>query len=272
VCAGAVSLFLLIELRTTTPLLDLRLYTSLRYISGTLIAAALGVFFYASSFLVVLFAQLVLDFSVQHTALVLIPGSCTMILVALLAGWLVDRSEPRLPMLLGLTFYGVFCYLMVLADRRIGMVFLVWVYIFRGMGLGFLNAPVFAVATSGLNLQRTRAASSLLSLWLVLGGTFGIALLSTMLERWQTVHQTHFAEEQWLTSIGTQHALTAFTQLAATLGAGGGQATLYARSMLQGVLRREALVHAFNDGFALMISITLACIGVVLTMRIARQR
>jgi predicted MFS family arabinose efflux permease len=132
--SGALGLFLLIEWRTTAPLLDLRLYTNLRYISSTFVAVAMGVFFYASTFLTVLFAQLLLDLSVQNTALALLPGSIAMVLTSPLVGWIIDRSEPRGAMLLGLGFFAVSCYLMMLADLRIGFV-LSCGYIFSGLRL-----------------------------------------------------------------------------------------------------------------------------------------
>jgi EmrB/QacA subfamily drug resistance transporter len=266
------SLFFFIEWRTPAPLLDLRLYTSPRYISSTLVALAMGVFFYASTFLMVLFAQLLLDLSVQNTALAFLPGSIAMVLISPLVGWTIDRSEPRLAMLLGLGLFAVSCYLMMRADLRIGFVFLVWVYIFRGLGLGFLYPPVFVVATSGLPMHRTRAASSLLNLWVILGGTFSIALFSTLLEWRQTLHQTHFAETQMLTAAGTQRALALFGQIASSFGAGIVQAEFYAHGVLQGLVRREALVHALNDGFALILCLALCSTGAVLTLRIARGK
>lgn len=270
-CGFAVPIFLLIERYSSHPLIDLSLYTRLVYASGTLVAIVMGVFFYASSFLIILFAQLILDHSVQQSALMLMPGAVAMIIAAYTGGWLVDRFEPRVAMLLGLAGFCVCCYLMMLADRRVTIGFIAWGYIWRGFGLGFLNAPVFAVATSGLTPQRARMASSLLSLCLVLGGTFGISLLSTLLERWQTIHQARFAELQMLTSAGTQHALRAFTDLSYRLGLGPGEAGLYARGQLANILKREALVQGLNDCFAFVLLLALGCVGLVLMMRIVRQ-
>jgi hypothetical protein len=56
------------------------------------------------------------------------------------------------------------------------------------------------------------------------------------------------------------------------LGVGVGQAELYAHGVLQGLVRREALVHALNDGFALILFIALCGMGVVLTMRMTRSK
>lgn len=263
----AFALFFLATRRAAEPLLDLALYTSRRYISGTLVAFTMGVFFYSSTFLLVLFAQLLLDYSVQDTALSLLPGAAAMVVTSPFVGWLIDRIEPRVSMLLGLTLFIVGCYMMVLADLRIGFMFIIWVYIFRGLGLGFLYPPVYMLGISGLPPHRTRAATSMLNLWLILGGTFSIALLSTLLERWQTIHQIHFAETQVLTSAGTQQALAAFARLSGKFGSSAIQMEAYARGLLQGIVRREALVHALNDAFALVLVVALFSMAISLCIR-----
>lgn len=272
VCSVSFPLFILIELRTETPLIDIRLYTSGLYVKGTFVALTMGLFFHGSTFLIVLFAQLLLDFSVELTAFALLPGALAMVLTTPLVGWLIDRTEGRWPMLVGLGIYCFYCYIMMLADLRIGFVYVMWAYILRGLGLGFLYPPVYAVALRGISLERTRAASSLLNLQMTIGGAFSIALLSTLVESRQTLHQAHFAEEQVLTSVGTQQALTVFAQLASALGAGAAHLKLHALGLLQGVIRQEALVHALNDCFHIILLVALGSMGIVLTMRVARHR
>ena len=269
ICGVAACLFLFIEGRIAIPLLDLSLYRRLLYASGTCAAFILGVFFYSSSFLTVLFMQLGLDYSVQQSALALTPGAAAMIICALIAGWLVDRIDPRIPMTIGAAAFGFFCYLMLTADGRVTLGYFTWAYIWRSIGLGFLNAPVFATATSGLETDRARMASSLLSLSLVLGGTFGISLLSTMLERWQTIHQARFAETQTYDAIGTQHALNAFAGVWDQLGSQF--MDLHAHGTLAGFVRREALLHAFSDCFALLLYLSIVIGCIVVMMRIVRR-
>ena len=269
ICGVAACLFLFIEGRLDMPLLDLTLYRSVLYNSGTCAAFILGVFFYSSSFLAVLYMQLGLDYSVQQSALALTPGAAAMIICALVAGWLVDRIDARIPMTIGAAAFGYFCYLMLTADGRSSLGYFTWAYIWRSIGLGFLNAPVFATATSGLSAHRARLASSLLSLSLVLGGTFGISLLSTMLERWQTIHQARFAETQTYDAIGTQHALSAFSGVWDRLGSQF--MDLYARGTLTGFVRREALLQAFNDCFAFLLYLSIAIGCIVVMMRVARR-
>ncbi|MGQ4808199.1 Multidrug export protein EmrB [Candidatus Entotheonellaceae bacterium PAL068K] len=270
-CGVSLLLFVSIERRTAAPLVDIRLYRRSLYVKGTVVALMMGLFFHGSTFLTVLFSQLLLDFSVQLTALALLPGSIAMVLTTPVVGWMIDRSEARFPMLIGLLIYCVCCYLMMLADLRIGVMHIVWTTIIRGFGLGFLYPPVYALALQGVPLERTRAALSLLNLQVTLGGACSIALLSTLMESRQAVHQTYFAEEQVLTSVGTQQALMALTRLAHELGAHMAHLNLQALGLLQGIVRREALVHALNDCFQIVLMAALCSMVIVLTMRAARH-
>jgi DHA2 family multidrug resistance protein len=271
-CSLAFLLFIVIERRTATPLVDIRLYTRSLYVKGTMVALTMGLFFHGSTFLTVLFSQLLLDYSVQLTALALLPGAFAMVLTTPFVGWLLDRTDGRIPMVIGLVIYCLCCYIMTLADLRIGVTYIAWAYVFRGVGLGFLYPPVYTVAIQGIPLERTRAASSLLNLQVTLGGAFSIAVLSTLVESRQTVHQAHFAEEQTLTSVGTQQALATFTRLAHELGASVVYLKTYALGLLQGVVRQEALVHALNDCFQVVLLVALCSIGIVLTMRTVLHR
>jgi DHA2 family multidrug resistance protein len=171
-----------------------------------------------------------------------------------------------------MVIYAICCYTMLLADLRIGFAYVMWAYIWRGVGLGFLYPPVYAVAIQGMPLERTRGASSLLNLQVTLGGAFSVALLSTFIEARQTVHQARFAETQVLTSVGTQQALVAFTQLAHQFWSGVTSLHGQALGLLHDLVRREALVHALNDGFYAIMLVVLVSTGIILTMRTVRHR
>ena len=267
ICGTAFCLFFLIEWRSASPLVDLRLYRHVRYVSATLVALAMGLFFNGSTFLTVLFVQLLLDFSVQRTALALLPGSIAMALTTPLVGRLIDRADARLSTLLGLVVYGLSCSMMLWADLRIDFAFVMWVYICRSIGLGFLYPPVFAVATSGLPLQQTRSASSMLNLCVTIGGALSVAVLSTLVEMRQIWHHARFAEEQVLGAIGTQQGLAALSHLTVEAGSGVTSAGLQALGLLQGLLQREALVRAINDCFLLILLVTVVCVGLGMLLR-----
>jgi DHA2 family multidrug resistance protein len=195
-----------------------------------------------------------------------------MVLTTPLVGWMLDRMDGRVPMLIGLAIYGICCYMMMLADLRIGFVYIMWAYIWRGLGLGFLYPPVYSVAIQGVPLEQTRGGSSLLNLQVTLGGAFSVSLLTTLIDTQQTVYQARFAETQLLSAVGTQHALTAFEQIANAAGVGASYLQGYMLGLLHGVVRREALVHALNHGFYVVALVGFCAVAIILTMWTTRQR
>ena len=73
------------------------------------------------------------------------------------------------------------------------------------------------------------------------------------------------------TSIGTQHALSVFTELSTRLGISPELSGLYARARLSDALRREAFIQALNDCFATVLTLAICCVGLVLIMRMVRR-
>lgn len=96
--------------------------------------------------------------------------------------------------------------------------------------------------------------------------------LSTLVESQQTMHQALFAEEQVLTSVGTQQAFATFVRRVGNVGTSVAGTRMQALGLLQGVVRQAALVWALNDGFMLVCLSALGSMGVVLPMRMSRYR
>lgn len=86
------------------------------------------------------------------------------------------------------------------------------------------------------------------------------------------MRQALFAEEQVLTSVGTQQAFATFARLVGNVGTSVADTRMLALGLLQGVVRQEALVRALNDCFMLVCLSALGSMGVVVLMRMSRQR
>jgi hypothetical protein len=93
--------------------------------------------------------------------------------------------------------------------------------------------------------------------------------LGTDLDQRQQVRQALLAETQLLPAIGTQHALQTFEALASQVG-GSLPPALHAKVLLSNYINREALLLAFNDGFAFFVVISLC--GLVLSLFFRRAR
>lgn len=265
----ALGIFLFIEPRTTTPIVDVQAFRSPQYAIGIGLCCIAGAMFNGGPFLLSLFLQSMHDFSVQDAAMIMFPSSAFLVLFTPISGWASDRIDARYLMLLGYLCYAAFGLYMTFADLRLSAFALLLIYFGRGLGLGLSYSVIYGIAISGLEAGRGKAATTLLNLCVTLGGALNVAMLAALLEQRQQVRYALLAETQVLPAVGTQQALRALEAIAAQLGSAVAPA-IHARVLLSRLISQEALLLAFNDTFSTFIVISLA--GLVLALFFRRAR
>jgi EmrB/QacA subfamily drug resistance transporter len=156
---GAIAAFLIVESRSSHPMLPLRLFRN-RTFSGTngttlAVYAALS----AALFMVVLELQIALDYSALEAGAALVPVTILMVFLSSRAGALSQRIGPRLPMTVGPLVIGGG----LLLFTRIAP------------GAGYLTAVLPAAIVFGLGLSLTVAPLTSTVLASVDDGELGVA-------------------------------------------------------------------------------------------------
>lgn len=247
--AVAFGVFLIVELRKADPLIEIRLAGDRYFAAALIINFLVGIGLYGTNFLVPIFMQNVLDYSVLRAGVAMIPGALIAVPFTYLGGWLTDRSDVKVPLLLGLFFWGFYTYVFSTLDLRVTFLWVVLVLLLRGIGLGVSAPPMMAGAMVNLPVAKTRMASGILSLNLTLGGMFGIAVLGTMLESRQFVHFVSYAKYYDPSSYPAMFALNSFQSLFQSVGHVGNEAKGLAVLVLSTIVSKEALISAFQDSF-----------------------
>lgn len=247
--AVALVAFVVVELTRQHPLVDLRLLANPTFGVGILLGLSLGATAYGSTFLIPLFTENIMDYSVLRSGVAMLPGALVVLFLMPLVGWLADRTDPRYLIIFGLLIYVAFAYCMSRLDPRATFWTIAMYTVLRGAGFGFIFPPWMARSLKTIPLHKSRMASGLLNVTIGVGASFGIAIMATLLERYQVFRQAVYAEAQVLHSPGTQSALTALHDLAAKLGQVGWQAHTTTHVLLQRYVTREALIGAFSDCF-----------------------
>ena len=176
-----IAAFLLIERRHQDPLVPLRIFSnrSLAAADATflLVAAALfGVFFFLT-----LYLQQVLGYSALKTGVAYLPLSLTLIGASALASRLVDRFTPKPVLSVGLLIATVGFVLLTLIDGHgdyASHVLPAMIVIGSGLGLSFV--PITIAATNGVASGDSGLASGLLNTTQQVGGSLGLAILSSV--------------------------------------------------------------------------------------------
>jgi len=243
--------FLTTELRVRTPFVDLSLFKSANYVLSAVAAITFGFGLFGSNFLLPLFLQNVLQYSVFLTALVMWPAGLGGAALVLLVGWLVDRVDVRIPLLIGLTLFAMALYRFSLLAWETSFVAIALIAIMRQCAITFLFPSVMKASLGALPFHRIAMGSGMVNLLRQVGGVIGIAAFSTLLERRAIFHKSILAQTQALAPLGPERVLSSMEDIYERLGNVNPLADLKAILTLDGLTNRLALINAFDDCFLL---------------------
>ncbi|WNG55082.1 DHA2 family efflux MFS transporter permease subunit [Archangium gephyra] len=180
---GTLSLvaFVTRELRTSAPLLDLRVLTNGRYVVTLLISSIITISLYSGAFLVPLFLQKVQGATPLATGLILLPASLAMALLMPVVGRLYGPIGPSALMTVGVLMIAGGTYaLSRLTPETPHAYMLVWMVV-RNVGIALSMMPASNAGMEQISRELSGHASSI-SNWLRnVFGAFSIAIFTSLL-------------------------------------------------------------------------------------------
>jgi DHA2 family multidrug resistance protein len=218
---------------------------------------ALGFGLYGGVFIFPLFTQTILGFTPTETGLTLMPGGIATGITALICGRLLNGArplvDPRVLIYIGIALFVVSMWQLGHLTTQAGESDAQLALIIRGVGLGCLFTPINQVAYGNLDPRIAQQASGLINLSRQLGGSFGIAILSTYVTTHAQLHRVDLVAN-------TYAANPAFMQrqqgIIAGLIAHGvpvvtAQHTSFA--MLERMIMQQAMMLSYNDAWILIL-------------------
>ena len=178
--ALALALFVRLEARQRTPMLDLSLFRNTTFAGANVVAllvtlAMFGVFFFMS-----LYMQNVLGYSAVKTGAVFLPMTLLIIVVAPAAGRFSDRIGSRWLMTGGMALVAV----ALLLFSRLGLGSGFWDIfpglIVGGLGMASVMTPMTAAALGSVPVAKAGVGSGVLNTFRQVGGALGIAVMGAI--------------------------------------------------------------------------------------------
>jgi EmrB/QacA subfamily drug resistance transporter len=186
------SLFIIIELLSPSPLVDLKLFRRRLFISS-LGASFLSFWMSAAhAFVVPFFLQNILEFSPSKVGMLIFPVALTVMIMAPFGGRFSDRVGVRIPATIGLTLTSLTVFSFTLLKPGASDFDILWRQIVLGIGISLFNPANNSAIIGSLSREKVGLASSFLALARNLGMVIGVAfaemviafsLLATPLER-----------------------------------------------------------------------------------------
>lgn len=261
--------FLIInELYTEHPIINLRLFKDRTFASGGSVMFFVFLNLFGSIVLLPMFLQSLMGYGAYDAGLVLGPGGIATLLVMPIAGMLISRINPKFVLAFGIVICSYTTYTMSLFNTDADFWTFVWPRVTLGIGMGFTFIPLTTLTLSHIPKELMGQASSMYNLLRNLGGSVGIAFVTTMISRRAQEHQTNLVSH--LTPYDPAY-VAAKAKLAAGLAARG-QHNLPPEGVIQRELMRQASMLAFNETFLLMSIMILSTLGLVFIMKHNKHR
>jgi len=191
----ALIFFLMTELRSPHPVVNLRVFKDRIFAIGNLIMFAGFFCLFGSIVLLPLYLQNLMGYTAFWAGLVLGPGGIAAFFIMPLAGLMMKKEvSPRLLLGIGLIVSASSLWLMSGFNLEASFRAIALPRIIQGFGLGLFFVPLSAATFSGIRNEETGNASGIFNLLRNLGGSFGVAFCTTVLARRTQMHQTFLVE------------------------------------------------------------------------------
>lgn len=261
-------LFVIVEIiYAKHPVVDLRAFKNISFTTGNIVMFFAFFNLFGSIVLLPIYLQTLMGYTATLAGLVLGPGGFATLFAMPVAGKLVTRMNPKILLAFGIIVASYSTYLMSGFNLNADFITVSIPRVVLGIGMGFLFIPLTTLTMAGIRKEDMGNATAIYNLLRNLGGSFGVAFVTTMIERRAQFHQFRLVENltpfdsvyQWATARASEiFELKGFPLPISELA---GLGFIY-----KGLLR-EASMIAFNDAFHLLSIMMILILPLVLLMR-----
>jgi EmrB/QacA subfamily drug resistance transporter len=201
-------LFLVNEMRSPQPITPLHMFANRNRSGSYVVMLALAGALFSMFFFLTLFVQKILGYSALVAGFAFLPVSAAVVVSAQIASKQLLKVGPKPFMVLG----GVMCvgglYWLSLIKASSGYVDgLLGPMVIFGLGMGFLFVPLTVVAVAGVAPHESGSASGLLNVMQQVGGTIGLAILTTAYATASNHEAAHTSDKGQILAHGISVAL-----------------------------------------------------------------
>jgi MFS transporter, DHA2 family, multidrug resistance protein len=266
-CVIGLIAFVWREMKTAHPVVDLRALKERSFSTGVFIISLLGFVLYASLVLLPIYVQTLLNYPAYQAGLALSPRGIGALLTTPLAGYLTSKIDPRRLLIFGLVLGSVTMFQLSHLNLNAGMNDIIWPQVLQGIGLSFLFIPLMASSMARISKEGMGNATSIFNLMRNIGGSFGIAIMTTFLTRRAQFHQNHLVENVHPGNLRLQEMLVGMQAWFHSAGADKYTAGRKALAAVYGMVQRHAAMLSFVEAFWIMGVVFLLIVPLIFLLR-----
>ena len=264
--------FMIAELNTKHPLIDLSLLKNFNFAMANIVLFIFGMGMFGSTFLLPLYLQNGLGYTAFQAGSLFLPIGFLQATMAPIAGNLADKINPKIPAFIGILLLALSLFInhfLSLFSETSSIMLSLYL---RGLGMGWIFTPLSTLALSEIPKERMAQASGLYNVLRQIGGSFGVAIMGTLLTDRTIFHSTLYGQAINQYSPITKNILSGLTRFSQqTVGGNYAASALRANALIVYHLSQQAFVSAVDDDFFIASLITALCIVPILFLRYKKK-
>lgn len=191
VAAAAFVFFIVTELRTSSPLLQIRLLGERNFGISMGVLALFSIGMLGGTYLLPLYMQRGLSYTALMAGSVFLPVGLIQGVLSAASGYLTRYIKPLVLVVVGIFVMALSFWLASRFTLHTSHHHILFVLYLRGLGMGLTFAPLSLFSLKNLTQQDMAAASGISNSIKQLAGSFGIAALTAILATRTTYHSAH---------------------------------------------------------------------------------
>ena len=265
-------LFVFRELLVRYPIVDLRVFKVRTYATGVFLMSVLGFVLYGSIVLVPIFLQTLLGYPALQAGWAMLPRGLGAFIAMPFVGVLMSKIEPRKLLLVGFLVAAYSMWDLGRINLNAGYWDGIWAAVYQGVGMGFLFVPLTTVTHDPIPKERMGNATSVFNLMRNIGGSVGIAMVTTYVARHTQTNTNILGANVTPFSPAAQQMIQAARAGFMAKGMDAYTATRQAYAALFGMVQQHASMVSFVSAFRLLGIMFVCVVPLILLMKKPRHK
>lgn len=258
IAALSFTVFLVTEFTVKEPLIDLRLLADYNFGISALVMFIFGVGMFGSTFLIPLYLQNSMGYTAIQAGAVFLPLGFIQGIIAPVAGLFSDKINPKVPIITGALLLAFSFYLNSSMSYQTEIDYIMLTLYIRGLSMGLLFGPLTTISLLSIPRHKMAQASGISNVIRQVGGSFGVALLTSIFSTRIAFHSQLYGEALQPTSPVYQSVVSHLGSYVTTVTSNvGPTAVSQAKYILQSNITKQAFIQSIDDDFMLAAIITL---------------
>jgi DHA2 family multidrug resistance protein len=267
VAVAGIALLIAAQFVAKAPIVRLKLLANKSYASVILIVFTVGAGLYCVSYLVPQFLSGIAGYNAEQSGGIMLMSGLPAFLMMPILPRLMGKVDARILVIAGLVCFAGSCMLdIALTAQSVGHDFY-GSQLLRGVGQVLAMMPLNQASMAAVSREEAGDAAGLYNMARNLGGSVGLALLGTFIDRRNTFHDAVIRESLTANSTAGQEHIAASAAGFVTQHGDKAFAQLQALGQLGGQMQQQAAVITYSETFYVLGVALLLCIPLAFFLR-----